>query len=73
MEKKLFLKMMKQLWNSNGKDIYYQGESKENLPIDMKISYKLDDKDISSDEIIFFISLIDKFAALFILSLPHVK
>ena len=40
------------IWNSNGKDIYYQGESKENLPIDMKISYKLDDKDISSDEII---------------------
>lgn len=40
------------IWNSNGKDIYYQGESKENLPIDMKISYKLDDKDIASDEII---------------------
>lgn len=40
------------IWNSNGKDIYYQGESKENLPIDMKISYKLDGNDISSDEII---------------------
>lgn len=33
-------------WNSNGKDIYYQGESKEKLPIEIKVTYELNGKEI---------------------------
>lgn len=39
-------------WEANGKDIYYQGESTKKLPIDMKITYKLDGKDIDANELI---------------------
>ncbi|MBS7020494.1 MAG: hypothetical protein KH135_01290 [Firmicutes bacterium] len=34
-------------WQSNGNDIYYQGETNEKLPIEMKIRYELDGKEIS--------------------------
>lgn len=39
------------LWESGGNDIYYQGTSDKELPISMKISYFLDGKEISPEEI----------------------
>ena len=39
-------------WNNNGKDIYYQGSTDEKSPITVKISYKLDDKDIDIKDLI---------------------
>ena len=32
-------------WQTNGKDIYYQGATKKSLPLDIKIKYFLDDKE----------------------------
>lgn len=29
-------------WSAKGKDIYYQGETSQELPVDLKITYKLD-------------------------------
>lgn len=40
------------LWNANGKDIYYSGESKKELPVSCHITYELDGKEIAKDEII---------------------
>lgn len=39
------------IWHSNGNDIYYQGESQKTLPIECKLKYELDGKEISADEI----------------------
>ena len=39
------------IWESNGKDIYYQGTTTKKLPVDTKIKYELDGKEISSDEL----------------------
>lgn len=39
------------LWNSDGGDIYYQGTTDKQLPVSMKISYFLDGKEMSPDEI----------------------
>lgn len=39
-------------WNTEGEDIYYQGETSKNLPITCKIKYELDGKEISSNEIL---------------------
>lgn len=38
-------------WNGFGEDIYYQGESDEELPVSVKVSYYLDGKKVSPDEI----------------------
>ncbi len=38
-------------WQSNGSDIYYQGVSTEQLPVDVKVSYKLDGADIEPEEL----------------------
>lgn len=38
-------------WQANGNDIYYQGKSTEELPVDVKISYKLDGKEIEPEEL----------------------
>lgn len=38
-------------WDAEGNDIYYQGTCDKPLPIDMKISYKLDGKDITANEL----------------------
>lgn len=40
------------VWNANGKDIYYQGNSEEALPIDLNVTFKLDGETISKDDII---------------------
>ena len=39
------------IWNANGNDIYYQGESKKELPIQCKVTYTLDGKEISSKDL----------------------
>lgn len=38
-------------WNANKNDIYYQGESQKELPIECTVKYELDGKEISADEI----------------------
>lgn len=40
------------IWNANGNDIYYRGESKKELPVSCNIRYELDGKEIAEDEII---------------------
>lgn len=40
------------VWNSNGEDIYYEGDTNKELPIDMKIMYKLNGKEINGRELI---------------------
>ena len=39
------------VWDSNGNDIYYQGESEKELPISCKITYTLDGKEIEPKEL----------------------
>ena len=39
------------VWNANKSDIYYQGETSKELPIECKIKYELDGKEVSSNEI----------------------
>ncbi|SCY46910.1 hypothetical protein [Butyrivibrio sp. INlla14] len=38
-------------WNAEGSDIYYQGTTDKELPVDMKITYTLDGKEISPSEL----------------------
>ena len=37
----------KLVWETNGNDIYYQGETSENLPISMSVKYYLDGEEMS--------------------------
>lgn len=46
------LKDNRLIWKANGKDIYYQGETSENLPIRQTITYELDGKSISIDDLL---------------------
>lgn len=39
------------VWKADGADIYYQGESSKELPIECKVSYQLDGKDISAKDL----------------------
>ena len=41
----------KLVWKAAGEDIYYQGETKKELPIDCKVSYELDGKEITAQEL----------------------
>ncbi len=41
----------KLVWNANESDIYYQGEAQKELPIECKVSYELDGKEISASEL----------------------
>ena len=38
-------------WKSKGKDIYYQGTTDAELPVDMNITYKLNGKEISPEKL----------------------
>lgn len=38
-------------WNTDGEDIYYQGTSSKELPVDLKVTYTLDGKEISPKEL----------------------
>lgn len=39
------------VWEAGGEDIYYQGETDKKLPVDVKVTYLLDGKEMSADEI----------------------
>lgn len=39
------------VWTNNGSDIYYQGNSDKELPVDVHISYELDGKKVTADEL----------------------
>ncbi len=39
-------------WQAGGNDIYYQGHSSEASPVSVKVSYQLDGKDVSADELL---------------------
>ncbi len=38
-------------WNANGGDIYYRGNSSEEPPVKIKVTYTLDGKDVTAEEI----------------------
>ena len=38
-------------WQAEGKDIYYQGTTEKELPVEMKITYTLDGKEIAPEEL----------------------
>lgn len=39
------------VWNASGEDIYYQGTTDKDLPVDVQISYQLDGREISPKEL----------------------
>ncbi len=39
------------VWDAAGNDIYYQGNIQKELPVDMKITYRLNDKVVSPEEL----------------------
>lgn len=39
------------IWNGDGSDIYYQGTSEKELPVDVAVSYELDGKKVSASEL----------------------
>ncbi|MBR3268961.1 MAG: hypothetical protein IKI58_09635 [Oscillospiraceae bacterium] len=39
------------VWDTKGEDLYYQGVSENELPVDMKVTYLLDGKPISAEEL----------------------
>lgn len=39
------------IWNGTGKDIYYQGTTLRELPVTMQITYKLDGKELTGEEL----------------------
>ena len=39
------------VWSSSGSDIYYQGKSSKELPVSIKITYELDGREISPQEL----------------------
>ena len=39
-------------WNAEGKDIYYQGTTEEELPVQVSIDYSLDGKSISPEDLV---------------------
>ena len=41
----------KMVWKANNEDVYYKGNTNKKLPVDCKITYKLDGNEISADDI----------------------
>lgn len=39
------------LWEANGNDIYYQGTTKEKPPVELRVTYTLDGKEISPEKL----------------------
>ena len=39
------------VWDSNGNNIYYQGESNKELPVECKITYELNGEEISAEDL----------------------
>ena len=50
-EEKYELKDNKLVWKSTGEDIFYEGTSKKEMPLDIKIDYFLNDKKMNLDEL----------------------
>ena len=46
------LKDSKIIWNANGNDIFYQGNYEGTLPINLKITYKLDGKEMKASDML---------------------
>ena len=40
------------VWDAQGNDIYYQGNIEKELPVDLSVSYKLDGRPISADDLV---------------------
>ena len=40
------------VWDAQGNDIYYQGTIEKELPVNLSVSYKLDGKTVSADELL---------------------
>ena len=40
------------IWNAEGGDIYYQGSTEKALPVDMNVTYTLDGKPISANDLV---------------------
>ena len=40
------------VWNADGSDIYYQGTTDKELPVDVAISYELEGKEIAPEELV---------------------
>lgn len=40
------------VWDAQGNDIYYQGTIEKELPVNLSVSYKLDGKTVSPDELV---------------------
>ena len=38
-------------WNAGGSDIYYQGKTTQDLPIDVHVDYELDGKEVTAEEL----------------------
>ena len=38
-------------WDADGKDVFYQGKTKDSLPVGVKVSYKLDGEDIDPKDL----------------------
>ncbi len=38
-------------WDANGDDVYYQGTSSDSLPVEVKITFQLDGKSVSAEEL----------------------
>lgn len=38
-------------WDAQGKDIYYQGNTQKELPVSMKVTYYLDDKEVKPEDL----------------------
>lgn len=39
------------VWNTQGNDVYYQGDIEKELPVNLTVTYKLDGKNVSAQEI----------------------
>ena len=42
----------KLIWDAEGKDVFYQGTTKKELPVTVNVSYKLNDKEMKLDKMI---------------------
>lgn len=40
------------VWNADGSDIYYQGTTDKELPVDVSISYELEEKEIAPEDLV---------------------
>ena len=40
------------IWDAQGNDIYYQGDIQKELPVGLSVTYKLDGKPVSADELV---------------------